>query len=65
MRDFYKIRRRRDMPHTHEHMSKILADAVAGGNVETVMGLLTDDIQFHRHGRSPMTRAHCESWGFR
>lgn len=53
------------MPHTHEHMSKILADAVAGGNVETVMGLLTDDIQFHRHGRSPMTRAHCESWGFR
>jgi hypothetical protein len=53
------------MPHTHECMSRTLSDAVARRNVEAVMGLLTDDIQFHLQGRSPITQAQCDSWDFR
>ena len=39
---------------THEQMLKTLYEAVACGDVETVMGLLTDDIEFRVYGRSPM-----------
>src|ERR1043165_5615463 len=42
------------MLHTHEQMLTTLYDAVARGDMETVMGLLTDDIEFRVYGRSPM-----------
>jgi ketosteroid isomerase-like protein len=42
------------MLHTHEQMLMTLYEAVASGDVETVMGLLTDDIEFCVYSRSPM-----------
>jgi len=40
------------MSHRHERMLKTFYDAVAQGDMETVMALLTDDIEFHVFGRS-------------
>jgi ketosteroid isomerase-like protein len=42
------------MLHTHEQMLMRLYEAVASGDVETVMGLLTGDIEFRVYGKSPM-----------
>jgi ketosteroid isomerase-like protein len=40
------------MSHPHEGMLKTLYDAFTKGNMETVMALFTDDIEFHVFGRS-------------
>ena len=40
------------MSYAYEGMFKTLYDAVAKGDMETVLALLTDDIEFHVFGRS-------------
>src|SRR5437764_10963830 len=44
-----------DMSHPHEETLRTVYDAFAKGDIETVMGLYTDDIQFHVSGRSPVS----------
>jgi uncharacterized protein len=43
------------MSHTHEDTLRTIFDAFAKGDVETVMGLFTDDIEYHVSGRSPVS----------
>lgn len=43
------------MSHPHEETLRTVYDAFAKGDIETVMGLYTDDIQFHVSGRSPVS----------
>ena len=43
------------MSHPHEETLSTVYDAFAKGDIETVMGLYTDDIQFHVSGRSPVS----------
>jgi ketosteroid isomerase-like protein len=43
--------------HAHEDMLRTAYDAFAKGDVETVMSLLTDDIEYYVSGRSPVSRA--------
>ena len=43
------------MLHPHEDTLRTVYDAFARGDVETVMGLFTDDIEYHVSGRSPMS----------
>ncbi|HZC03259.1 MAG TPA: nuclear transport factor 2 family protein [Gammaproteobacteria bacterium] len=43
------------MLHAHEDTLRTIYDAFAKGDVETVMSLLTDDIEYHITGRSPVS----------
>jgi uncharacterized protein len=43
------------MSHSHEGTLRTLYDAFIKGDMETVMSLLADDIEFHIFGRSPMS----------
>ena len=43
------------MLHAHEDTLRNMYDAFAKGDVETVMGQLTDDIEYHISGRSPVS----------
>lgn len=43
------------MSHAHENMLKTLYDALAKRDMERVIGLLTDDIEFRIFGRSPVS----------
>jgi hypothetical protein len=43
------------MSDAHEDMLRTVYESVAKGDMETVMGLLTDDIEFHIFGRSPVS----------
>lgn len=43
------------MSRPHEATLRTVYDAFAKGDIETVMGLYTDDIQFHVSGRSPVS----------
>jgi ketosteroid isomerase-like protein len=42
------------MSHANEDTLRTAYDAFSKGDVETVMGLLTDDIEYHIPGRSPL-----------
>lgn len=44
-----------NMLHANEDTLRTIYDAFAKGDVETVMGLLTDDIVYHVSGRSPVS----------
>lgn len=43
------------MSHPHEDTLRAIYEAFAKGDIETVMGLYTDDIEFHVSGRSPVS----------
>jgi len=43
------------MSHQNEETLRIVYDAFAKGDMEKVMGLFTDDIEFHIFGRSPVS----------
>ena len=43
------------MSNTHEDTLRTIYDAFAKGDVETVMGLFPDDIEYHVSGRSPVS----------
>jgi ketosteroid isomerase-like protein len=43
------------MSHPHEHTLRTVYDAFGKGDIETVMGLYTDDIAYHVSGRSPVS----------
>ncbi|MGB9281042.1 MAG: nuclear transport factor 2 family protein [Pseudonocardiaceae bacterium] len=44
-----------EKPHAYEDMLRTVYDAFAKGDVTTVMSLLTDDIEYHVSGRSPVS----------
>ncbi len=41
--------------HAHEDTLRTIYDAFVKGDVETVMSLLTDDVEYHISGRSPVS----------
>jgi ketosteroid isomerase-like protein len=43
------------MSHAHEDMLRAIYEAFAKGDVQTVMSLLTDDVEYHISGRSPVS----------
>ena len=43
------------MSHPHEDTLRTVYDAFGKGDIETVMGLYTDDIEYHVSGRSPVS----------
>jgi ketosteroid isomerase-like protein len=43
------------MSHANEDMLRTAYEAFAKGDVETVMSLLTDDIEYYVSGRSPVS----------
>jgi len=43
------------MSHAPEDILRTLYEAFAKGDVETVMSLLTDDVEYHISGRSPVS----------
>jgi|GraSoiStandDraft_57_1057295.scaffolds.fasta_scaffold400654_1 ketosteroid isomerase-like protein len=45
----------RSMSHAHEDLLKMLYDTVAKEDMETVLELVTDDIDFHVFGRGPVS----------
>jgi ketosteroid isomerase-like protein len=43
------------MPHSNEEMLRTIYDALARGDINTLMGSLTDDIKYQISGRSPVS----------